>query len=94
MSSYHLLDPKFSDPKRIKKEREKARNLKKTQWWLNLINRGICYYCERKFPSHQLTMDHIVPLARGGASSRGNIVVCCKACNREKKLEIPVEKWF
>lgn len=92
--THYILDPKATDPKRIKKEREKARELRKTQWWLSQINRGICHYCEKKIPPSQLTMDHIVPLARGGTSTKGNIVAACRDCNRDKKLETPAERLF
>jgi 5-methylcytosine-specific restriction endonuclease McrA len=36
-------------------------------------------------------MDHIVPLIRGGKSSRGNIVPACKTCNSQKKYLLPIE---
>ena len=91
-NSYIELNPEFTDPQRLKREREKARKLKKTQWWLGRVNQGICHYCQNRFPPSQLTMDHIVPLARGGESTKGNIVPSCKTCNQEKKLEIPVER--
>jgi 5-methylcytosine-specific restriction protein A len=90
--SYYSLDPELADPARIKKEREKAQKLRKTQWWLNLLNQGICHYCHRKFTRNQLTMDHLVPLARGGVSSKGNIVPACKECNQAKKLDTPVDQ--
>ena len=80
-----------TDSKQIKKERERARKFRKSQWWLNKVNQGICYYCKKKFEAKNLTMDHIVPLARGGKSTHGNIVVACRACNAAKKLETPVE---
>jgi 5-methylcytosine-specific restriction endonuclease McrA len=88
---YHTLDPNFTDPTRLKKEREKARQLKKTQWWLNQINRGNCHYCEKHVGAEVLTMDHIVPLARGGKSQPGNVVPACHHCNHNKKLQTPVE---
>jgi CRISPR/Cas system Type II protein with McrA/HNH and RuvC-like nuclease domain len=88
---YYILDPAHTDPKRMKKEREKAQKLRKSQWWLSLVNRGLCHYCGRKFAAKELTMDHIVPLARGGTSSQGNIVPACRECNRDKKLGTPVE---
>jgi 5-methylcytosine-specific restriction endonuclease McrA len=37
-------------------------------------------------------MDHIVPLARGGNSTQGNIVPACIDCNRGKKLDTPVDQ--
>jgi len=89
---YYILNPEDTDPKRTKKEREKARKLKKSQWWLNQLNRGICHYCQQKFPAAKLTMDHVVPLARGGASNPGNIVPACGSCNRAKKLHTPVDE--
>ena len=92
--TYYSLDPEFTDPARLKREREKARELKKTQWWLTLVNRGICHYCEKKFKKTQLTMDHVVPIARGGTSTQGNIVPACRDCNRNKKLDTPVESLF
>ena len=80
-----------ADKEHTKRERDKARALRKTQWWLNLLNSGICHYCEEKFEKDELTMDHILPLCRGGKSTKGNIVPCCKECNSEKSYLTPVE---
>jgi 5-methylcytosine-specific restriction endonuclease McrA len=91
---YYILDPAATDPKRVRAEREKAQKLKKSQWWLTLVNRGICHYCQGKFPPSQLTMDHVVPIARGGTSTQGNIVPACRDCNRDKKLSTPVDDIF
>lgn len=91
---FHLLDPAHTDPARIRREREKARKLRKSQWWLTLANRGLCHYCQRRFKPTELTMDHVIPLARGGTSVPANIVPACRACNREKKLATPVDNAF
>lgn len=80
-----------ADRQHVAREKMKARELRKTQWWLNLLNRGICHYCGEKFPPTELTMDHVVPLARGGRSTKRNIVPCCKKCNSEKKYLTPVD---
>lgn len=80
-----------NDPKHVAREKAKARELRKSQWWKNEINKGICHYCKEKFPPDELTMDHIVPVARGGKSTRGNVVPCCKKCNTEKKYYTPVD---
>lgn len=80
-----------TDSKHIKREREKARQLRNSQHWQRLLNKGICHYCGRHFPPHELTMDHVVPLSRGGRSVKGNIVPCCKECNNKKKYKTPVE---
>lgn len=75
----------------IKKERAKARELRKTRWWRQKLSDGNCYYCEQKFEESELTADHKVPLARGGKSSKGNMVACCKTCNSQKKTKTPAE---
>ena len=79
------------DDAHVKRERQKARELRNSSWWKNLLAQGICHYCQQKFPAEELTMDHIVPVARGGKSTRGNIVPCCKECNSEKKYLTPAE---
>lgn len=80
-----------NDPDHVAREKQKARELRKSQWWRNKIAEGICFYCKKKFPPEQLTMDHVVPLARGGKSTPGNVVPCCKDCNNKKKYKTPVE---
>jgi 5-methylcytosine-specific restriction endonuclease McrA len=63
-----------ADEVHIKKERAKARELRKTNWWRAKLQKGICHYCEEKHSAKELTMDHVVPLSRGGKSTKGNIV--------------------
>ncbi len=75
----------------IAREKAKARELRQSQWWKNEIARGICHYCGEKFKSSELTMDHVVPISRGGKSTKGNIVPCCKECNNKKKYMTPVD---
>ena len=79
------------DEKVIKAERSKARSLRKTRWWQQKTASGICYYCGNKVGFANLTMDHVIPLARGGRSTRDNLVPCCKECNNRKKSSIPAE---
>ena len=80
-----------NDPKHAARERARARELKASQWWRGLLAKGVCHYCGRKFPASELTMDHIVPVARGGRSTRGNVVPACRECNQKKKYLTPVE---
>ena len=37
-------------------------------------------------------MDHVVPVARGGRSVKGNVVPACRACNRGKSFLTPAEQ--
>lgn len=75
----------------LKRERRKARELRESQWWKRRLARGICHYCGRKTAPRELTMDHIVPIARGGRSTKGNVVTACKDCNNRKKQLLPIE---
>ncbi|MCP4673037.1 MAG: HNH endonuclease [Desulfobacula sp.] len=80
-----------SDEAFIKKEREKARKLRSSQWWKRKRSTGICQYCEKTFIPGELTMDHIIPLSRGGKSVKYNLAPCCKECNTNKKQLLPIE---
>lgn len=80
-----------ADEDHIKRERRKARELRKNQWWKNRIAKGICYYCQETVAPGELTLDHIVPVSRGGKSTKGNCVPCCKECNNRKQQLTPVE---
>ncbi|NWF52885.1 MAG: HNH endonuclease [Nitrospirae bacterium] len=75
----------------IKKEKAKARELKKTQWWKRKCADGICYFCKRRVSPKELTLDHIVPIIRGGKSTKGNVVPSCKDCNNKKRYLLPLE---
>lgn len=89
-----MTDPWISfeaDPAHVAREREKARALRKSAWWQRRLQRGLCAYCGQQFPAKELTMDHVVPVARGGRSSKGNVVPSCKPCNSKKKLLTPAE---
>src|SRR4051794_30514425 len=50
-----------------------------------------CQYCGTT--SH-LTVDHVIPRSRGGASDWENIVTSCAPCNRRKGNRTPVEAGF
>ena len=79
------------DEENIQREKVKARELRKTRWWRNKCARGICHYCGRKVGPSQLTMDHVIPLSRGGKSIRSNLVPACKDCNNKKRYLLPIE---
>ncbi len=81
-----------ADPVHSKREREKARELRNTDWWRTKLQKGVCHYCGKNVGAENLTMDHVVPVARGGKSVRSNCVPCCKACNNEKRAMTPAEQ--
>ena len=80
-----------SSEENIRRERAKARELRKTRWWQQKTAAGTCYYCGTKVAHKELTMDHLVPLARGGRSTKDNLVPSCKDCNTKKRKFLPME---
>jgi 5-methylcytosine-specific restriction endonuclease McrA len=50
-----------------------------------------CAYCYKPFPVEELTIDHMIPLSRGGTNTIDNIVPACKPCNSRKKNKTPLE---
>jgi 5-methylcytosine-specific restriction protein A len=74
-----------------KKEKAKARELRQSQWWRQQVGQSVCYHCKEKFRPEELTMDHLVPIARGGKSNKKNCVPACKDCNSKKGHKMSVE---
>lgn len=79
------------DPVHVKRERAKAKELRKTDWWKQELSKGLCHYCNEYFEQDDLTMDHVLPVVRGGKNTKTNCVPCCKTCNNDKKFYTPAE---
>ena len=80
-----------ADDEHIAREKRKAREMRASQWWKTQLSKGVCHYCGRHIPAKELTMDHLVPIIRGGFTRKGNVVPCCKECNNAKKYMMPDE---
>jgi len=80
-----------ADEQHIKREKSKARELRASQWWKRKRSSGLCFYCGKTFKPAELTMDHLVPIVRGGKSVQGNLVPACKECNNQKRYRLPSE---
>jgi 5-methylcytosine-specific restriction endonuclease McrA len=50
-----------------------------------------CVYCGQCLDLTVATLDHVYPLAHGGAHAPGNLVVACGRCNRLKGDMLPHE---
>jgi 5-methylcytosine-specific restriction endonuclease McrA len=75
----------------LRRERARARELRQSSWWKRRVAGGVCHYCRRAVGPRALTLDHLVPLIRGGRSIRANMVPACKDCNNKKKSLLPWE---
>ena len=87
------MEPFFTpaSEEHVAREKGKARDLRRSQWWKRRLGNGRCHYCGRSTPPRELTMDHVVPIVRGGTSGKGNVVPCCKECNSRKRDLLPLE---
>ena len=52
-------------------------------------DRNRCQYCGKRFPTTELSLDHVVPRSLGGKTAWENIVCCCVACNVRKGGRTP-----
>ena len=63
-------------------------------WWVlrqAVLDRDdyTCVYCGRR--GGRLTLDHLLPVSRGGTSELNNLVTACVACNSAKGARTPQE---
>ena len=49
-----------------------------------LRDKGFCAYCGKSISLHNATIDHIIPISRGGKNDWKNCVLACKHCNNRK----------
>ena len=50
-----------------------------------------CQYCGKRFPTNELSLDHVLPTCRGGDTSWENLVCACVKCNVRKGGRTPQE---
>ncbi len=48
-----------------------------------------CQFCGKKFPTSELSLDHVTPRSQGGTSTWENIVCACVGCNVRKGGRTP-----
>lgn len=95
--AYSHLHP---DKARVKAERRRALKYGNTPidellteaQWRDILDQyhHRCAYCGRKMD--KLTIDHVIPLAKGGTHSANNVVPACQHCNSVKNARTP-EQW-
>ena len=73
---------------RSRKARRLAMQLRQHGIPLKLVvymrDRGCCHYCGRELRLAAATIDHLLPISRGGCTTFDNIVIACVACNNAK----------
>ncbi|QNN25441.1 HNH endonuclease [Planctomycetales bacterium ZRK34] len=72
-------------------DRLPAQTVKLNRRNLYARDRNMCQYCGQKFPTSELTLDHVVPRRLGGKSTWTNLVCACVACNSRKGGRTPTQ---
>jgi 5-methylcytosine-specific restriction endonuclease McrA len=77
---------------RMKKQRQTVmrQDWRRKKW---KAQKGNCFYCSdpmllepQKYQAHKLcTLDHLIPLSRGGRDHWENVVAACHKCNQTKR---------
>ncbi len=49
----------------------------------------LCLYCAQRFPSSELSRDHIQPFSQGGLDRWSNVATACRRCNNAKASRTP-----
>ena len=52
-------------------------------------DRNVCQYCGERYPSSELSLDHVMPRSQGGTSTWTNLVCACTRCNAKKGGRTP-----
>lgn len=84
---------RMSDRKRraLKYGNTPANELLTSTEWLSILAEanGHCHYCGKEA---KLTLDHVIPLSKGGKHSASNAMPACKHCNSSKGNKM-LEEW-
>jgi 5-methylcytosine-specific restriction endonuclease McrA len=49
----------------------------------------LCLYCAQRFPTAELSRDHVRPFSQGGRDLWNNVVTACRRCNNQKAARTP-----
>jgi 5-methylcytosine-specific restriction endonuclease McrA len=50
---------------------------------------NLCLYCATRYPTRDLTRDHITPISHGGRDAWNNVATACRRCNNYKGGRTP-----
>lgn len=54
------------------------------------VKYATCHYCTDSLPLKQVTLDHVIPLSKGGTNDDENLVLSCLKCNGAKGTD----EWY
>lgn len=79
-----ILEPGRAKTKRMLTTKSKRIRVK---WWKQ--GRRCCHWCPKEFKAfEEMTLDHVIPLFRGGSNFQDNLVPACGPCNKRRGHEL------
>ena len=59
----------------------------------NLLSKNAhCYWCDKPLTKETATLDHVIPISRGGLNNANNYVIACEPCNSGRGNSMPEVK--
>ena len=71
-----------------------SKEVRARKWMLRMLVRsqgGCCWYCKKPVPREHITVDHVVPLSRGGLDTVENMRLACSQCNQDKGAGVSLD---
>lgn len=79
--AYPMIQPITKTPRRCFTSKERSE--------IYIRDKGRCGICGEFIPLNEFTIDHIVPISKGGTYDYDNLQCCCFKCNQLKSNEMP-----
>ena len=87
-----ILDA-FYDKKLINVQKEKRQSLK-SKFLKTLLNRdgNCCFYTNKEMTENEMSIEHLIPLSKGGKNNIDNLVLCIEEENQKMADKPLIEK--
>lgn len=84
---YHKKNPHVALNGQIKRRKRIGNEEITKEEWFEVMNKyeWKCLYCGCDLTKYNRSMDHIIPISKGGRNIKENIAPACKHCNSSKK---------
>lgn len=76
-----MIQPITKTPRRCFTSKERSE--------IYIRDKGRCGICGEFIPLNEFTIDHIIPISKGGTYDYDNLQCCCFKCNQLKSNEMP-----